>query len=87
MTAAKAPDRHREGPEGAGAGLYGGGRPGGFRRHGDKMRDAYGAAKKPGDLIVYPDTAARLTPTIGPSYRKGQAEEGWQRLLSGSDYL
>ena len=48
----------------------------------DKMRDAMRAAKKPGDLILYPDTPHAFHADYRPSYRKDKAEEGWQRMLS-----
>jgi carboxymethylenebutenolidase len=63
-------------------GLYGGADPGIPTDTVDKMRDAMRAAKKPGDLIVYPDTPHAFYADYRPSYRKDQAQEGWQRLLS-----
>jgi carboxymethylenebutenolidase len=63
-------------------GLYGGADQGIPNDTVDKMREAMRAAKKPGDLIVYPDTPHGFHADYRPSYRKAQAEEGWQRLLS-----
>ena len=40
------------------------------------------AAKKPGDLIVYPDTPHGFNADYRPSYRKEAAEDGWKRLQS-----
>ena len=48
----------------------------------NKMRDALRAAKKPGDLIVYPDTPHAFNADYRPSYRKEAAEDGWKRLRS-----
>jgi carboxymethylenebutenolidase len=63
-------------------GLYGGADQGIPVDTVDRMRDAMRAAKKPGDLIVYPDTPHAFHADYRPSYRKDQAEEGWQRTLS-----
>ena len=63
-------------------GLYGGADQGIPIDTVDKMREAMRAAKKPGDLIVYPDTPHAFNADYRPSYRKAQAEEGWQRMLS-----
>jgi carboxymethylenebutenolidase len=63
-------------------GLYGGADPGIPIDTVDKMREAMRAAKKPGDLIVYPDTPHAFHADYRPSYRKDKAEDGWQRLLS-----
>jgi carboxymethylenebutenolidase len=63
-------------------GLYGGADQGIPIDTVDKMRDAMRAAKKPGDLIVFPDAPHAFHADYRPSYRKDQAEEGWQRLLS-----
>src|SRR5258706_9157247 len=63
-------------------GLYGGADQGIPTDTTDKMRDAMRAAKKPGDIIVYPDTPHGFHADYRPSYRKDKAEEGWQRLLS-----
>jgi carboxymethylenebutenolidase len=63
-------------------GLYGGADDGIPGDTIDKMREAMRAAKKPGDLIVYPDTPHAFNADYRPSYRKDKAEDGWQRMLS-----
>ena len=63
-------------------GLYGGADPGIPIDSVNKMRDALRAAKKPGDLIVYPDTPHGFNADYRPSYRKEAAEDGWKRLQS-----
>ena len=44
------------------------------------MHDALRAAKKLGDLIVYPDTPQSFNADYRPSYRQEAAEDGWKRL-------
>ena len=63
-------------------GLYGGADQGIPIDTVDKMREAMRAAKKPGDIIVYPDTPHGFHADYRPTYRKDKAEEGWQRLQS-----
>lgn len=63
-------------------GLYGGADQGIPVDTVNKMRDALRAAKKPGDLIVYPDTPHAFNADYRPSYRKEAAEDGWKRLRS-----
>ena len=63
-------------------GLYGGADQGIPVETVNKMRDALRAAKKPGDLIVYPDTPHAFNADYRPSYRKEAAEDGWKRLQS-----
>jgi carboxymethylenebutenolidase len=63
-------------------GLYGGADDGIPVDTVDKMRAALRAAKKPGDLIVYPDTPHAFNADYRTSYRKDKAEDGWQRMLS-----
>jgi len=63
-------------------GLYGGADQGIPMEAVNKMRDALRAAKKPGDLIVYPDTPHGFNADYRPSYRKEAAEDGWNRLRS-----
>ena len=46
------------------------------------MRDAMRAAKKPGDIILYPDAPHAFHADYRPSYSKEPAAEGWQRMLS-----
>jgi carboxymethylenebutenolidase len=63
-------------------GLYGGADQGIPVETVNKMRDALRAAKKPGDLIVYPDTPHGFNADYRGSYRKEAAEDGWKRLRS-----
>jgi carboxymethylenebutenolidase len=63
-------------------GLYGGADQGIPVDTVNKMRDALRAAKKPGDLIVYPDTPHGFNADYRPSYRKEAADDGWKRLQS-----
>ena len=63
-------------------GLYGGADQGIPIESVNKMRDALRNAKKPGDLIVYPDTPHGFYADYRPSYRKEAAEDGWNRLRS-----
>ena len=62
-------------------GLYGGADQGIPVESVDQMRAAMRAAKKPGDLIVYPDTPHGFNADYRPSYRKDKADDGWQRML------
>lgn len=61
-------------------GLYGGADQGIPVESVDQMRAAMRAAKKAGDIIVYPDTPHGFHADYRPSYRKDKADEGWQRL-------
>jgi carboxymethylenebutenolidase len=63
-------------------GLYGGADQGIPVDTVNKTRDALRAAKKPGDLIVYPDTPHGFNADYRPSYRKEAADDGWKRLQS-----
>jgi carboxymethylenebutenolidase len=63
-------------------GLYGGADPGIPVDTVDRMREAMRAAKKPGDIVVYPDTPHAFNADYRPSYRKEAAQDGWQRMLS-----
>lgn len=63
-------------------GLYGGADQGIPLEAVNKMRDALRAARKPGDIIVYPDTPHGFNADYRPSYRKEAAEDGWNRLRS-----
>ena len=47
----------------------------------DQMRDALKEAKKPGEIILYPDTPHGFNADYRPSYRKDKAEDGWKRML------
>ncbi|WP_374445006.1 dienelactone hydrolase family protein [Stella sp.] len=61
-------------------GLYGGADPGIPNDTVEKMQAALKAAGKPSEIVVYPDTPHAFHADYRPSYRKGPAEDGWQRL-------
>lgn len=61
-------------------GLYGGADPGIPLEDVEKMRAALKAAGSKSEIIVYPDTPHAFHADYRPSYRKQQAENGWQRL-------
>jgi carboxymethylenebutenolidase len=46
----------------------------------EKMKQALAAAGNPSQIVVYPDTPHGFHADYRPSYRKEQAEDGWQRL-------
>ncbi len=48
----------------------------------EKMKAALAAAKKPSEIVVYPDTPHGFHADYRPSYRQGPAEDGWKRLLA-----
>lgn len=49
----------------------------------EKMRDALKAAGNAGsELVLYPDTPHAFHADYRPSYRKQQADDGWQRCLA-----
>jgi carboxymethylenebutenolidase len=62
-------------------GLYGGADSGIPIESVERMRQALGAAKKPCEIVVYPDTPHGFHADYRPSYRKEQATDGWKRLL------
>jgi carboxymethylenebutenolidase len=47
----------------------------------DKMKKALAEAKKPCEIVLYPDTPHGFNADYRPSYRKDKAEDGWKRLL------
>ncbi len=61
-------------------GLYGGNDQGIPLETIEKMKQALTAAGKPSEIIVYPDTPHGFHADYRPSYRKEQANDGWQRL-------
>ena len=63
-------------------GLYGGADQGIPIDTVDKMKAALTAAKKPSEIIVYPDTPHAFLADYRPSYRKQQAEDGWAKALA-----
>lgn len=48
----------------------------------EKMRAALKEAKKPSEIILYPDTPHGFNADYRPSYRKQQAEDAWAKLLA-----
>jgi carboxymethylenebutenolidase len=47
----------------------------------EKMRAALKEAKKPAEIILYPDTPHAFYADYRPSYRKTEAADGWKRML------
>ena len=62
-------------------GLYGGADPGIPVASVESMREALKAAGKTAEIIVYPDTPHAFHSDYRPSYRKGPAKDGWQRMI------
>lgn len=62
-------------------GLYGGADTGIPPDSVDKMRAALKAAQVASEIIVYPDTPHGFNADYRPTYRKQQAEAGWQKML------
>jgi carboxymethylenebutenolidase len=48
----------------------------------EQMRTALKDAGKTAEIILYPDTPHAFFADYRQSYRKGQAEDGWQRMLA-----
>jgi carboxymethylenebutenolidase len=63
-------------------GLYGGADPGIPIADIEKMRDALNAAKKPSEIVIYPDTPHGFNADYRPSYRAEAAKDGWNRMLA-----
>lgn len=63
-------------------GLYGGGDPGIPVETTTKIRDAMNAAGKTVEIVTYPDTPHGFLADYRTSYRKGPAQDGWQRMLA-----
>ncbi len=61
-------------------GLYGGADMGIPNDTVEKMRAALKEAKKPSEIILYPDTPHGFYADYRPSYRKEQADEAWKKL-------
>jgi carboxymethylenebutenolidase len=61
-------------------GLYGGKDAGIPLDSVEKMREAIKAAKKPSEIIVYPEAQHGFHADYRPSYDKAMAEEAWQKL-------
>jgi carboxymethylenebutenolidase len=47
----------------------------------EKMQKALKDAKKPCEIVLYPDTPHGFHADYRPSYRKDNAEDGWKKLL------
>lgn len=62
-------------------GLYGGADAGIPNDTVERMRAALAAAGKPSRIHLYPDTPHAFHADYRPSYRKEQADDGWQRML------
>jgi carboxymethylenebutenolidase len=61
-------------------GLYGGADSGIPNDTVEKMQAALKAAKKPSEIVLYPDTPHGFHADYRPSYRADQAKDGWKRL-------
>ena len=61
-------------------GLYGEADTGIPKESVEQMRKALKEAKKPGEIVLYPDTPHAFFADYRPSYRKENAEDGWKRL-------
>ncbi|MGE0680696.1 MAG: dienelactone hydrolase family protein [Candidatus Binatia bacterium] len=61
-------------------GLYGGADQGIPIDSVEKMQAALKAAKKPSEIVIYPDTPHGFHADYRPSYRQEQAQDGWKRL-------
>lgn len=63
-------------------GLYGGADTGIPNPTVEKMQAALKDAKKPSEIILYPDTPHGFHADYRPSYRKDKAQDGWAKLLA-----
>lgn len=63
-------------------GLYGGKDQGIPLTSVEQMRAALAAAKKPGQIKVYPDAGHAFLADYRPSYQKEAAEDGWKQMLA-----
>jgi carboxymethylenebutenolidase len=63
-------------------GLYGGADTGIPLDSVDKMKAACASAKKPCDIVVYPDTPHAFHADYRPSYRAEAAKDGWAKLTA-----
>lgn len=48
----------------------------------EKMQAALKEAKKPGEIVLYPDTPHGFVADYRETYRKEQAEDAWKRMLA-----
>jgi carboxymethylenebutenolidase len=63
-------------------GLYGGADPGIPVEQIEKLKAALTAAKKPSEIVIYPDTPHAFNADYRPSYRPEAAKDGWNRMLA-----
>ena len=63
-------------------GLYGGADPGIPLPKIEEMKAKLKAAKKPSEIVIYPNTPHGFNADYRPSYRKEQADDGWKRLMA-----
>ncbi|MCK6450522.1 MAG: dienelactone hydrolase family protein [Alphaproteobacteria bacterium] len=63
-------------------GLYGGADSGIPSDTIEKMRAALKANNKPSEIVLYPDTPHAFHADYRPSYRKQQAEDGWNKAVA-----
>jgi carboxymethylenebutenolidase len=63
-------------------GLYGGADQGIPNDTVEKMQAALKAAKKPSEIVLYPDTPHGFHADYRPSFRKDKAEDGWAKALA-----
>lgn len=63
-------------------GLYGGADMGIPNDTVEKMKEALKEAKKPSEIVLYPDTPHGFHADYRPTYRQDKAEDGWKRLLA-----
>lgn len=63
-------------------GLYGGADQGIPVADIEKMRDELMAAKKPCEIVIYPDTPHGFNADYRPSYREKQAKDAWKKMLA-----
>jgi carboxymethylenebutenolidase len=61
-------------------GLYGGADQGIPNETVEKMKKALADAKKPCEIVLYPDTPHGFHADYRPSYREKEAQDGWKRL-------
>lgn len=61
-------------------GLYGGNDQGIPLETVEQMQTALKTTNSPSHIVVYPDTPHGFHADYRPSYRKQQAEDGWNRL-------
>jgi len=62
-------------------GLYGGADTGISVEDVKEMRDALSRAKKPSEIVLYPDTPHGFNADYRQTYRKDKAADAWQRML------